>query len=540
MKIKEEISKEIKEYIEKFNNQDNELNEGINKKEIEHEEKKEKFNEKWDEDIFPADIPIRDKEAAELEEEANKIKEERKSIEEKIKNTENDFRKVVSDMEKKLENRRNEIVEYVNNKEQLLENKKHLEKQLEEQIKGIETWKENGINENDVLYQRRKNIVIPDLENQIKEIDSKLDEKSLREEYKELGKIKNQIKDIKLHDRKHIISELAEIFEVKENNQNQITGEPTEQEVATTEQAEPTEQEPVVTEPIEQKQIIAEKNQTKSAGTKAIEQKIYQESAEKTEDKKMTIGRKIKLIDSNGKVYSVAKSKEYFEKYDSEKLGLFGKIVAKMKKSIKNRIYGENLEENEKIEKSDIYSDLEEEMDDIIKMPELSKLDPIIAYGLKEGLANKILTSKEVLQTINAIESNDKETLNKILPIKWDKNDLSKGAFLPWNRKSRDQIVKQAEENKELMEVTGEYEPSLLKRLKNKAEKYFPAKEEQKYITDGSEKNVSSHQKLRDFQERAGIKVSPEQLQNNEQEIDEQNQPIQQEEQEQDDDLTQE
>ena len=78
MKIKEEISKEIKEYIEKFNNQDNELNEGINKKEIKKEEKKEKFNEKWDEDIFPADIPIRDKEAAELEEEANKIKEERK------------------------------------------------------------------------------------------------------------------------------------------------------------------------------------------------------------------------------------------------------------------------------------------------------------------------------------------------------------------------------------------------------------------------------------------------------------------------------
>ena len=42
MKIKEEISKEIKEYIEKFNNQDNELNEGINKKDIEQEEKKEK------------------------------------------------------------------------------------------------------------------------------------------------------------------------------------------------------------------------------------------------------------------------------------------------------------------------------------------------------------------------------------------------------------------------------------------------------------------------------------------------------------------
>ena len=523
MKIKEEISKEIKEYIEKFEELDNDLSEGINQKEIEYEEKKQEFNEKWDEDIFPADIPVRDKEAAELEEEANKIKNERRDIEKKIQKTEDDFRKVVSEIEKKIEDRRNEIVEYVNNKEQLLESKRKLQKQLEEQIKGVELWEENGINKNDTLYQRRKNIIIPDLENQIKELDSKLDEKSLREEYKELGKIKNQIKDIKLHDRKHIISELTEIFEVKENNQDQITGEPTEKEPVVTE---PIEQEQATTKPIEQKQIITEKKQTKPDGTNAIEQKTYQESAEKTEDKKMTIGRKIKLIDSNGKVYSVAKSKEYFEKYDSEKLGLFGKIVAKMKKSIKNRIYGENLEENEKIEKSDIYSDLEEEMDDIIKMPELSKLDPIIAYGLKEGLANKILTSKEVLQTINAIESNDKETLNKILPIKWDKNDLSKGAFLPWNRKSRDQIVKQAEENKELMEVTGEYEPSLLKRLKNKAEKYFPAKEEQKYITDGSEKNVSSHQKLRDFQERAGIKMSQEQLQENEQETEEQTQII--------------
>ena len=77
MKIKEEISMEIKEYIEKFEELDNELSEGINQKEIEYEEKKQEFNEKWDEDIFPADIPVRDKEAAELEEEANKIKNER-------------------------------------------------------------------------------------------------------------------------------------------------------------------------------------------------------------------------------------------------------------------------------------------------------------------------------------------------------------------------------------------------------------------------------------------------------------------------------
>lgn len=243
----------------------------------------------------------------------------------------------------------------------------------------------------------------------------------------------------------------------------------------------------------------------------------------KTEDLEMVIGRKIKLIGAEGNVYSVAKSKGYFEKYEPEKLGFYGRLVSRMKKN-KNDI--ETLENEEEL---DIYKDLEKEMKET-KMPKVNNLDPIIAYGLKEGLANKILTTKEVVQIIKAIESKNKDELNKVLPIKWDRSDLSKGAFLPWNKKSRDQIVKKSEENKELTEITGEYEPNPLKRLMRKARKYLPARKKQKYITDGSEKTISSRQKLRDFQVKAGIKLGQDQLQEYEQEIEGKAQEIEEQE----------
>lgn len=507
MKIKEKIAEEIEEYIQMFDKYDNELTESVEKKETEYQEKRKQFNEKWEEDIFPTDIPVRDQEAKELEDEANMLKEEKQKLDDDIKKSEQNLRSSISDWENKIDSRRKELVEYVNNRESYVEQKEKLEKELEEQIKGIELWEKNGINPNDVLYRRRKDVIIPNLEKQIEDINLILDESSIREEYKALGELKKQIENIKLHDRNHLIPELVEIFgitkdepepEVEQVETEQVETEEVEPEIVEPEIVEPekVEPEPVNPRPVNPRPVNPEPAvkpiEPEIVEPEKVEPEQLQEEQVESELKpvRLIIGRNILIKGADGKTDKIGSIKEYF-KYEKNS----------------------NWDEPEPSEM------LRDELLINKKDPRAKKiedLDSIIAFGLAKGLNEGLLSRQEVLKAIKAISSNNKELLDNTLPIEWDKNDLSKWTF-PWNRKNRDEVVRHADENAEITNVTGKYEPNPIKRFLKRAKQALPQRKKQELITDGSEKSNEEGQtqeiereehKKEKLTEREGLKIS--------------------------------
>ena len=491
MGIKEDIAQELNEYVERFAHYDNVTLKAIENMETAHKEKIEKFNEKWGEDIFPPDKPIRDAEKQKLAEEAERIKEEKQ--EENIKNQklERELKGTFNQWKGKIEERRAVLIEYYNNRDKYIEKKAIIQKELDSQKEGIALWEKNGINPNDGLYQRRKNVVIPNLEKQINELNEKLDSEAIRKEYTELGKLEKDLIAIQKHDRKHMIPELQEIFEVKETiKPEQIEPEPVEPEPVIPEPVKP---EPVKPEPVKPESVIPEPvkpEPVKSEPVKfepeiiipgqAINNKL-QDSGEKlpgiqknprdnmknnntmskeenTGIKKIiVIGRKIQFEDKDGNLKEIANSKEFFAEY---------------KKDLKV-----------------VYTDLE----GILENDELAvrDLDPLVAYTFREALENEMLSEEEVEKAISAIGEGSKEKLNKVLNIKWDMKDISKGAFWPWNRNNRNNMARWASRNKDIMEIVGEYEPNPFKKFFEKAIKAFPKREKQEQITDGSEKSAT-------------------------------------------------
>ena len=434
MGIKEDIAQELSEYVEKFEHYDNVTLKTIEKIEDEHKEKIEKFNEKWGEDIFPPDKPIRDEEERKLAEEAEKIKEEKQEENEKIKKLEKELKGAVKHWKSKISERRAELIK---NRDRYIEEKATIQKELDSQKEGIALWEKNGINPKDALYQRRKNVVIPNLEKQVNDLDEKLDSKAVRDEYQELGKLEKKLVDIQKHDRIHIIPELQEIFETEE----------------------PEKPEPVKPEPVKPEPEKPEPVKPKTAKPESPKQSRSNNSAEENTGIKkiIVIGRKIQFEDKKGNLKEIANSKEFFAEY---------------KKDLKG-----------------VYKDLEE-LITIDGLP-VNDLDPLIAYTFREALENDLLSEEEVSNAISAIGEGSKEKLNKVLNIKWDMKDISKGAFWPWNRINRNNMARWANRNKDIMEIDGKYEPNPLKRFFEKAVKAFPKKENQKQITDGSEKAVS-------------------------------------------------
>ena len=110
----------------------------------------------------------------------------------------------------------NELVRFTQNKEIYISEKEKLTKELESQLEGIKTWEKNGISENDILYQKRKNEIIPKLEKNIKELDGKLDENAIKEEWKNLKELDTRINEIVVHDKKYMVPELKELFGFEE------------------------------------------------------------------------------------------------------------------------------------------------------------------------------------------------------------------------------------------------------------------------------------------------------------------------------------
>ena len=519
MEVREEIKEELKKYIGTFEKYDNEITESLKQKEIKQQEDRKKFDEKWGEDIFPTDKPIKDKEEAELLKKENQLEKEKQKLEEEKKNAETKLRASVSEWSNKIDTRMKELVEFDNNREKYLEQKSKLEKQLSEQKKGIETWEKNGVKEDDALYRRRKDEIIPNLEKQIKEVDFKLNKTKIREEYKQLAQIQKQIQQVKLHDRKHILPELAGIFEIAKEEPKKaesakvvpvktepvktepvktepvktepVKTEPVKTEPAKTEPAktEPAKTEPAKTEPAKTEPAETEPAKTEPAKTEPVEVEQTKETKkEKSETKPLAqiiIGRKIKVRFADGKTFPACKTKEYFK-------------YVKESKDVKKRI------------NSQLLGRLHIDIDD--KNYSLENIDPVITFSMLQAFKKELVAEEDIKSAIQAINERDKEKLNKVLPISVDKKDLSKRAYLhlPWNINKMRKISMVADRNADLIESIGEYEPNPLKRIFNQTKKLLSTEPKREMITDGSEKQKEEEIKTpkTKLNEREDIKLS--------------------------------
>lgn len=134
----------------------------------------------------------------------------------------------------------------------------------------------------------------------------------------------------------------------------------------------------------------------------------------------------------------------------------------------------------------------------------------MIVFSMMQALDKGLIKEGDVKSAIEAINSKDRNTLDGILPIKWDKKDLSKRAFLPWNIRKRNEIDKMSNINSDMMEVVGEYEPNPFKRLAKRTKNLLSSgREKQKQITDGSEKTIKD-EKDEKTNFRDSIKVNQE------------------------------
>ena len=179
MEFKEEVKKDLNKYFEKFEKYDNELIPEIENKISENKVKFEEFEQKWSGEIFPTDIQVKDDEEKILNNEKNKLDEQKEKLENDVKNIEDELKGELYSIKGKIHSRMNELVRFTQNKEIYISEKEKLTKELESQLEGIKTWEKNGISENDILYKKRKNEIIPKLEKNIKELDGKLDENAI-------------------------------------------------------------------------------------------------------------------------------------------------------------------------------------------------------------------------------------------------------------------------------------------------------------------------------------------------------------------------
>ena len=526
--MKKKFAQELNEYVERFDKYDNEAVKEIQKMEETHKEKIEEFNEKWGEDIFPPDIPIRDEEEKGLAEEAEKIKEEKQKLEGNIKSSERELKSKVIEWKNKISERKDELTDNIN---KLAEEKAKLQKELDEQKKGIALWEKNGINKNDVLYQRRINVVIPNLEKQISELDEKMASKEIRDEYSKLGKLEKKLVSIQKHDRKHMIPELQEILEEEEQEKaeskpkakTEPKSEP-KSEPKTEPKSEPKSEpktepkpepksepkpEPKSEPKSEPKTEPKPEPKTEPKPEPKFEPKPEPKSEPKTEPKPEPKFEPKPEPKSEPKPEpkSEPKQESELDKIDPEPLvwgGLGpiekefsaeergGKLESNLMVTVPKVIIGRNIQiqyPNENLLEICSIKELFAEY----KRNEGFNIDfgDELLECLSEKLKDYFLGDPNVLKEIVKTEKNEIPELDGIL--KFDMDDISKGAFWPWNRKKRDIVanfVDEIREDNSYVEVVGEYEPNPLKRFfRRKAKaKALPKKEKYEQLTDGSER----------------------------------------------------
>lgn len=196
----------------------------------------------------------------------------------------------------------------------------------------------------------------------------------------------------------------------------------------------------------EQPEVDTEKN-----GSEQPETGRDENVEKETEKPGIVIARKVTITNKQN-FFGVGKIGKIFKKDNEDKTANLKKIFAKGK---------------------------EETLNDIAE-----KVDPAIIEGVIELRKRNMLTEKQAQKAIFNLATGSATKENLDFTIEYNMKDLSKWAFLPWNRGVRDQIAKVAEENREneIAEFTDgvEYEPNPIKRMM--------ARVKQKKLGNGKEK----------------------------------------------------
>lgn len=435
-----------------------------------------------------------DRENAQNEYDSNKanlekLKELKKGFDEEVK----------SDFEEKKQ----KITEKINNEIELYEKNKQMNEKTniarnerDEEVKTLESQKnayskiaENSKKDIDNIMAQLNNgenvsmTRLTDARNEynanskkVKEIDSQIENLSAKqfklidfneEELSDLSYLKIRLSSLKLEDIDKLKNDLFVIKYDKDENNTKNENETK------------SEDENKAKNGNETKSESKGKNENNKfeSNLKGLDDKIInetqrEENEEKSNDENKT--RTIKMIISR-------KPEIKTDKY-SIRIGKIKKLIKQDKEDISEKLQkifkGESIEELNKIE-------------------EISKtVDPILLEGIIELKNKNILTENQIKNIIPKLANNDVKKEDLGFKIVYDMEDLSKGAFLPWNRKERNMIAKIAEKNREIgiaeFKDGKEFEPNPIKRMleKVKQRKLGKGKEQEVEIEEVNEEDV--------------------------------------------------
>lgn len=449
-----------------------------------------------------------DRENAQNEYDSNKanlekLKELKKGFDEEVK----------SDFEEKKQ----KITEKINNEIELYEKNKQMNektniarKERDEEVKTLESQKnayskiaENSKKDIDNIMAQLNNgenvsmTRLTDARNEynanskkVKEIDSQIENLSAKqfklidfneEELSDLSYLKIRLSSLKLEDIDKLKDDLFVIKYDKDENNTKNENETKS----------------------EDENKARNENETKSEG----ENKAKNGNETKSESKGKNENNKLEnnLTGLDNKIINETQREENEEKSNDENKTRTIKMIISRKPEIKTDKYSIRIGKIKKLikqDKEDISEKLQkifkgESIEELNKIEEISKtVDPILLEGIIELKNKNILTENQIKNIIPKLANNDVKKEDLGFKIVYDMEDLSKGAFLPWNRKERNMIAKIAEKNREIgiaeFKDGKEFEPNPIKRMleKVKQRKLGKGKEQEVEIEEVNEEDV--------------------------------------------------
>jgi len=449
-----------------------------------------------------------DRENAQNEYDSNKanlekLKELKKGFDEEVK----------SDFEEKKQ----KITEKINNEIELYEKNKQMNektniarKERDEEVKTLESQKnayskiaENSKKDIDNIMAQLNNgenvsmTRLTDARNEynanskkVKEIESQIENLSAKqfklidfneEELSDLSYLKIRLSSLKLEDIDKLKNDLFVIKYDKDENNTKNENETKS----------------------EDENKAKNENETKSEG----ENKAKNGNETKSESKGKNENNKLEnnLTGLDNKIINETQREENEEKSNDENKTRTIKMIISRKPEIKTDKYSIRIGKIKKLikqDKEDISEKLQkifkgESIEELNKIEEISKtVDPILLEGIIELKNKNILTENQIKNIIPKLANNDVKKEDLGFKIVYDMEDLSKGAFLPWNRKERNMIAKIAEKNREIgiaeFKDGKEFEPNPIKRMleKVKQRKLGKGKEQEVEIEEVNEEDV--------------------------------------------------
>lgn len=463
-----------------------------------------------------------DRENAQNEYDSNKanlekLKELKKGFDEEVK----------SDFEEKKQ----KITEKINNEIELYEKNKQMNektniarKERDEEVKTLESQKnayskiaENSKKDIDNIMAQLNNgenvsmTRLTDARNEynanskkVKEIDSQIENLSAKqfklidfneEELSDLSYLKIRLSSLKLEDIDKLKNDLFVIKYDKDENNTKNENETKSED----ENKAKNENETKSKDANESKN----ENKTKSEGENKAKNGNETKSESKGKNENNKFESNLKGLDD--KIINETQREENEEKSNDENKTRTIKMIISRKPEIKTDKYSIRIGKIKKLikqDKEDISEKLQkifkgESIEELNKIEEISKtVDPILLEGIIELKNKNILTENQIKNIIPKLANNDVKKEDLGFKIVYDMEDLSKGAFLPWNRKERNMIAKIAEKNREIgiaeFKDGKEFEPNPIKRMleKVKQRKLGKGKEQEVEIEEVNEEDV--------------------------------------------------